>query len=312
MSGVIFDVTLPVFGAILCGWLAVRAGWLDQDSGDKLNRFVYRLAFPALLFGVVARTPLDQIFYWPFLLAWLASLAAVYVLVAAVTLVLYRDGIAAVGVRSMNAACPSTAFMGIPLLIYAFGKEAALPAILATTLVVTVFFSVTLLMIEMGHRSGAGGKPTLRSIAASLARNPLMIAVVLGTGASALGVSLPTPLARFCEVLGAAAVPCSLVALGIFIASHSIGATLRGARVPVFIKLVLHPLLTWVLVVTVFQLDPFWAKATVLLAALPTATSCFVIAQQHDVIAAESSGTAWLSTLLSIVSVSAVLALYAA
>jgi malonate transporter and related proteins len=310
MIAAVFDVTLPVFGAILCGYVAVRANWLDLQGGDVLNRFVYRLSFPALLFGVVARTPLDQIFYWPFLLAWLASLAAVYLVVAVVSVVGYRDGIAAIGVRSMNAACPSTAFMGIPLLIYAFGKEAALPAILATTLVVTVFFSITLLMIEMGHSSAASGKPTLRSIAFSLAKNPLMIAVVLGIAASALRITLPTPLARFCEVLGAAAVPCSLVALGVFIARHSIGRSLQGAGVPVFIKLVLHPLLTWLLVATVFQLDPFWAKATILLAALPTATSCFVIAQQHDVIAAESSGTAWLSTLLSILSVSAVLALY--
>jgi malonate transporter and related proteins len=307
MLAVILDVTLPVFGVILCGYVAVRANWLDLPCGDMLNRFVYRLSFPALLFVVVARTPLDQIFYWPFLLAWLASLAAVYLVVAAISVFGYRDGIAAIGVRSMNSACPSTAFMGIPLLIYAFGKDAALPAILATTLVVTVFFS----MIEMGQSSGANGKPTLRSIAVSLAKNPLMIAVMLGIVVSALGVTLPTALARFCEVLGAAAVPCSLVALGMFIARHSITRTLQGASLPVFIKLVLHPLLTWLLVATVFQLDPFWAKATILLAALPTATSCFVIAQQHDVIAAESSGTAWLSTLLSILSVSAVLALYA-
>jgi malonate transporter and related proteins len=308
--GAILDVTLPVFGMMLCGYAVVRAGWLDQQGADILNRFVYRLAFPALLFAVVARTPVDQIFYWPFLVAWMVSLSLMYALAAVASVAFYRDGLAALGVRGMNVSCASTAFMGIPLSIYAFGNEAALAAILATTIIVTVFFSVTLLLIEAGRDASAGAKPTLRSIAASLGKNPLMLAVVAGAASSALGLELPRALVRFLDVVGAAAIPCSLVALGIFVASNSIGLSLRGASVPVAMKLALHPLLTWVLVTKVFPLDPFWAKSTVLLSALPTATSCFVIAQQHNAIPAESSGTIWLSTVLSLLSVSAVLALY--
>jgi malonate transporter and related proteins len=306
----ILDITLPVFGMVLCGYLGVRFRLLDQQNGDVLNRFVYQFSFPALLFVVVARTPLSEIFYWPFLLAWAGSLGAVYAVTTAVSALTYRDGLASAGVRSMNSACSSTAFMGIPLSVYAFGKDAALPAILATTIIVTVFFSVTLLMIEAGRSSDAENKPTARSIAISLSKNPLMLSVVIGTLASASRITLPVPLARFCEVLGGAAIPCSLVAMGVFIARYSVGRTLRGVATPVFIKLVVHPLLAWVLVSMVFDLEPFWAKATILLAALPTATSCFVIAQQHDVISAESSGTAWLSTLLSVISVSVVLALF--
>jgi predicted permease len=180
--------------------------------------------------------------------------------------------------------------MGIPLSIYAFGKDAALPAILATTIIVTVFFSITLLMIEAGRGSQADGKPTVRSIAISLSKNPLMLSVVAGAVASALQITLPVPVVRFCEVLGGAAIPCSLVAMGVFIARYSVAQTLRGVGIPVFIKLVVHPLLTWVLVSMVFNLQPFWAQATILLAALPTATSCFVIAQHYNVISAESSG----------------------
>lgn len=68
-------------------------------------------------------------------------------------------------------------------------------------------------------------------------------------------------------------------------------------------------MITWVIVTWVVKMDPKWSAATILLAALPSAASCFVIARQHGMLVAETSGTIWLSTVLSAGTVLVVLSL---
>lgn len=303
---VLISTTLPVFGSILVGYLTSYFGILGQQSGEAINRFVYYVAFPSLLFVVVARTPLEEIFYWPFLSVWVGSLGVTYVITAVISFVFYRDGVGNLAVRSMNTTCSSTAFMGVPLVVTAFGNEAALPAILATIVIVTVFVSITILLIEADSVSKNGAKNTFRAIGVSLAKNPLMISVVLGVLVTTFG-SLPKSIEKLGDVLGSAAIPCSLVSIGIFIAGQSVRGMLKGVTVPTVIKLTIHPLITWFLIHWVIELKPMWAATALLLSALPPATTCFVIAQRHQVLVLETSGTIWLSTLISVATVSAVL-----
>ncbi|MDH3412900.1 MAG: AEC family transporter, partial [Gammaproteobacteria bacterium] len=74
-------------------------------------------------------------------------------------------------------------------------------------------------------------------------------------------------------------------------------------------KLIVHPLVTWVLVTRVFEMDHLWAVVTVVVAALPTGATCFVLAQRYGVFVARTSSVTLASTLLSVITVSALLAL---
>lgn len=309
MIGGLLTVMLPVFGCIIAGYVLARKKIIDVGGADAINRFVYFAAFPALLFNFVARTPLEKVWNQTFLCAWLLSLGITYLVTLVVSRLVYGDGAAGMAVRAMNCTCANTAFMGIPLLILALGKEAALPGILATMVIVTVFFNLTLAMIEVGRHSGTQGKGHLFfGIAVSLAKNPLMFAVFAGALSSAL-LPMPKAITTFSELLGNAAVPCSLVAVGAFIAGQRVSGMASGSIFPSAIKLLLHPLVTWVIVTKVIVMDPMWSAAAVLLAALPSAVSCFVIAKQHEILVVETSGTIWLSTVFSSGTVLIVLAL---
>ncbi|NVN99556.1 MAG: AEC family transporter [Geobacteraceae bacterium] len=306
ISGLL-TVLLPVFGCIIAGYLLARRKIIDVGGTDALNRFVYFAAFPALLFNFVARTPLEKIWNQAFLYAWLLSLGITYLATLAIGRFIYSDGTAGMAVRAMNCTCANTAFMGIPLLILVLGKEAALPGILATMVIVTVFFNLTLALIEVGRHGDTRGKGYLIfAVVASLAKNPLMIAVFAGALSSAL-LPMPKAITILCELLGNAAVPCSLIAVGAFIAAHKVTEMAKGSILPTAIKLLLHPLITWVIVTKVVVMDSMWSAAAVLLAALTSAVSCFVIAKQHGVLVMETSGTIWLSTVLSSGTVLAVL-----
>lgn len=305
----LLTVSVPVFGLILCGYLAGYFGVLGAQSSEALNRFVYYFALPALLFIFVARAPLERILYWPFLAAWGGSLALSFGLTALLARLVYRDRLAVVGLRSMNASFANTGYMGIPLAITAFGEAAGLPAIIATAFMGIVLISLTIALIEtdLSTKAGAGG--IARDVGLALAKNPLVLSVAAGALVSAFGISIPLPLAKFFDLLSSAAGPCALFAIGLFISGQSVREGLHEAALITAIKLLVHPAIAWLLLATVFEVEPLWATVTILIAALPTGANCFVLAQRYNVFVAPTSATILLSTALSVVTISLLLIL---
>lgn len=297
----------PVFGIIVGGYLLARAGLVPPHASAGINGLVYYAAFPALLFLVVARTPPREIFHWPFLGTWLGGFVAVYGFTAVVSFIWHRDGSARLGMRALDTTCASTAFIGVPLCISAFGPDAALPAILATVLLAIVDLSASILLIEIERNEAGHAAHIARGIWRALARNPLMIASVAGVGWALSGLTLPVSAVRLLEIVGGAAIPCSLVTLGMFFAGRGwSGGTTEVAWLTVC-KLVLHPLVTWMLAVHVFVLDPRWTAIVVVLAALPPATTVFVIAQRYELHMLETASTMLVSTVASVATISLVL-----
>ena len=69
----VINVVLPVFGIILCGYLAGRLGILGEASSDAVNRFVYFFALPPLLFIAMARTSVGAVLNWTFIVGYLGG-----------------------------------------------------------------------------------------------------------------------------------------------------------------------------------------------------------------------------------------------
>lgn len=301
------DILAPVFGIILAGYLFARAGLLPAHASAGINAFVYYAAFPALLFLVVARTPPRNIFPWPFLGTWMAGVGLVYGITAVISLLACRDGSGRLGMRALNTTCASTAFIGVPLCTAAFGPETALPAILATVLLAIFDLSASILLVELGRAGRGTAGRIAANIARALARNPLMIGSVAGIAWSLAGLPLPRAGLRLLELVGGAAIPCSLVTIGMFFTGRGLGSRLGEVAWLTVLKLVAHPLLTWVLAKYAFGLDARWTAIVVLLAALPPATTVFVIAQRYELHMQETAATMLVSTVLSIASISFVL-----
>jgi malonate transporter len=143
-------------------------------------------------------------------------------------------------------------------------------------------------------------------------RNPLLIAPALGVVFAGAHVSLPGPLLRFTGLLGGAASPCALVTIGLFLAqSRARSGALPGAGavlVIVALKMIVQPAITAVLVFIVFDLPRPWSSAALLLSALPIGTGPFMLAKLYDRKAAETSRAILVSTLLSLISISLLVA----
>ncbi|GBD44061.1 hypothetical protein HRbin40_01544 [bacterium HR40] len=302
----ILDIALPFFAIVFIGFAARRARLLDDAAVAGLNTFVLYIALPPLLFAKVATAPLDRLFD-P---RWFAAFYGVGLTLFAVVFL----GSRAAGAEPSRAAFQALAsvwtnsgYMGIPLLLTAFGDRAAIPAVLALVFDNLITAPLTLAILE--GRSGGNLRRTASQVLRGLSRHPLILAVVPGFLLALSGLELPRPLFAFTELAGAAAAPAALVALG----ASLVGVPLREAGREVvlltLVKLLVHPALTAVVVFRLLPLPPDLAVPTVVTTALPTGAMVYVLAQRYRVFVDRASTIVLTTHLLSVVTLSLLLAL---
>ena len=304
----VIGAVLPVFGLVACGYLAGRFHVVTQASSQALNQFVYAFALPAMLFVAVYRGSLEEILSGAFLLA--VIVATVGTALAGFLLSYFANGAgpAESTMRALNASFANTGYLGIPLVTGAYGERAALPAALATVATNFVSFALAIVCLELfvnPHRGGV--RRALKGVIMSPLIWPIFLAVLL----VALQVKIPLPAERFATLLAAAAGPCALFAIGLFVSQLSIRAGAAASWQTTLLKLVLHPLLMAALVFWLLPVDALWAKIAVVCASLPLGATAFVLAQRYKLLEAETSAGAVVSTAASLLTVSLVMALLA-
>ncbi|TPN76160.1 AEC family transporter [Mesorhizobium sp. CU2] len=301
-------VVLPIFALIFAGWLARRIGVLGAHATTELNRFVVYLALPALLFGIVAKARLSDIWQPAFIAVFGLGIAVVFALTLAIRLSGSRH-LADAAIDGLNASYANAGFIGFPLALVALGGDAMAPTLVATLLTVCVQFAIAIVLIEIGLQAEARRRSLVIKVGASLLRNPLVVAPALGAVFPLCGLTVPAAADTFLKLLGGAASPCALVALGLFLASEGQNSAkdTGAAALLVSLKLILQPAVTWVLATSVFGLTPLLTHTAVLLAALPTGTGPFMLAEFYRREAAITSNVVLASTVVSIATISAYL-----
>ena len=305
--GPVIDAVLPVFGLVGCGLLAGRFRLVPPASSEALNQFVYAFALPAMLFIAVYRGSLEEILSGAFLAAVIAATLATAV-AGFLFSRLAGASPAENTMRALNASFANTGYLGIPLVTVAYGERAALPAALATVATNIVSFALAIVCLELFVNPRRGG---VRRALAGVARSPLIWPIALAVLLVFLEVRIPLPVERFATLLAAAAGPCALFAIGLFVSQLSIRAGAAASWQSTVLKLVLHPLLMALLAFYLLPIDPFWAKVAVVCASLPLGATAFVLAQRYQLLEAETSTGAVVSTLASVLTVSLVMALLA-
>ena len=299
----IFLKTLPFFALIGLGYLAGRTRFFTQEATAYLTKFVFFFALSAMLFDFAANLTLVEILDGRFIAAYLWGTAFVYLIATAVGLA-RGLGVAESAVEAQCAVIGNVGFLGIPMFVLLLGPESAGPMlmVLATDLIV---FSSLIVILITGSR-GEVGWATLRTVGLGLVKNPMIVSIAAGIAWSATGRDLWPPVAEFVDILGAAATPGALFAIGASLAGKT------TERLPVagwlsFAKLVLHPAAVAVSVLYFFPVaDPYAATVMISAAAMPVAGNVYMLAQHYGVAPQRVSAAILVSTAISIVTVSAV------
>lgn len=300
----VFAEILPFFALIALGFAAVRTGIFNADAAAYLTKFVFFFALPAMLFRFAATLPVAELFNLRFGLAYLTACLSVYGLVTVVAL-LRGNGTAVAAVEAQTGIIGNVGFLGVPLLVGLLGPAAAGPVIFVLSIDLVVFGSLFVGLIT-ASREGGLSLAALGRLGLSILRNPMVMGMALGLGWSLLGWPVTGPFDRFLSVLGSAATPGALFAIGASLAGNS--AERPGAALWLSLaKLVLHPAAVAVCALWIFDVDPFAAGVMIAAAAMPVAGNIYIVAQHYNVAPLRASSAILISHIGAVVTVTAVL-----
>ena len=301
------ELLLPIFALILAGFICRRRGIFGATAATELNRLVVWLALPALLFDIMAHASWQQLDQPDFIAAFGLGCAVIFVGVL-VTAMWRGRALADASIEAIAASYPNTAYIGFPLCLVLFGAASLTPATIATIIIVCVLFAIAIVLIEVGLESERRPHIIGMKVGAKLLRNPLIVAPLAGALVAAGHVPVPASVESFLKLVGAAASPCALICLGVFLGEkRPAGPVQSGALGLTLIKLFVQPALTWWLAERVFGMPQQLVHMTVLLAALPTGTGPFMLAEFYKREPMVASRTILFSTIGSLVTLSVLL-----
>jgi len=303
----VLSLALPFFGLILLGFASGRFVQLPEAGLAWLNYFIIYIALPPLFFQLVSRTPFEQLANGRFILVTTISTAVTFYIAIGIGLWFRRGNLPEATIAGIVGGYANVGYMGPGLTLAALGSAAAVPTALIFTFDSTFFFAAVPLLMAI---SGVGRESGLRMTLNVLRRvftHPFIVATMLGVLFAALQIRPPAAIDKILEYLANAAAPCALFTLGVTVALRPLTSAPGEIPVLVAIKLVLHPLIAWVLLSAVGGFEPVWVYTAILMAALPPALNAYVMARQYEVYIAQSSAGILIGTLTSIVTVTVLL-----
>ena len=300
---------LAVFGIMLLGTVVQKAKLLPADTDQVLNQYVYYIAFPAIMLITLAQTPINDILHWGYIGGFSVAMLICYLVSLVTSLLIHPQQTAVATMRALNATFGNTAFIGIPLMAMLFpGEQIALAAAAIASLLSVLVFAVSLVSLEIistNQQSCA-----IKIMALALLKNPIVMGSILGISLSAMAISLPDSLALMIRQLGMTSSPCALFAIGMVLAKSSqyqTSATFINHKQALdicatnAIKLFLQPVLSYFLMLSL-DVEPNLIAMGVLLAALPTAASVYLLAQRYQTQVITSAQGILLGTLITFIS----------
>ena len=289
------SLCLPIFAVVAVGLLAARINLVPPATVDAVGLFSFNVALPALLLRLVGGQPLAESFQPEWFQGYLASCLFVFGCAMGFALLMGRGRVRAAALGAA-ATMGNVGYLAPPLLIPMLGPRVAGPvamSIMAEVAVIIALGSVLMAPSAPGEGLRAMGRGLL-----ALARNPVILGIAGGCLLAWGNVALPLPIDRFLSFLGNAAGPTALFALGGTLGRLRVGRDLVAVASGLTLcKIVVYPMVVWLMLSQYLGLDSFWVVSGTLLAAMPTATNAFVLAQRHGAGAEEVSAGVLLSTL---------------
>jgi len=294
------NLVLPVFAIIVTGWIAGRLGYLTRSLADGLVHFAYNVAMPALLIVTIAQEPARNLLEWRFLLAFGGGSTICFALVFMAVRLGWKRDVAGSTVVGMTAAMTNTGFVALPILHAIYGQPAVLPAAVATVFVAAVMFPATVILMESDRRREGDPSASPVALIKQILLNPMVLSTLVGLAWTIVGLPIPAPVATYLNIIAAALTPCALFAIGLGLSLHGLRSNLKASVALATVKLVIMPLIVYVLC-KACGLNPLYTIAAVVCAAVPTAKTMYVLAHEYKVEEPMVAATVSITTVLSVV-----------
>ncbi len=305
----IATVILPFFGLIALGFGAVRFMRLPGPGVSGLNLFVYYFAMPAWFFGHVAGTPFREIEHWSFLVAATFATYCAFAIAFSLGALINRGNVPEATIEGLAGSYANIGYMAPALTVAALGPAAGAPTALVFAFDHALLFTIVPLMMALGGTTRTNGSTMGRDILRRVFLHPFVIAAAAGFVFSLAGIALPDPVEGVIGALSDAAAPIALFAVGASLAQRRARRVTVEVPAVLLVKLVVHPLIVYLLLTWIGGYDRTWVHAAVLMAALPPAANLLAVAQKYDSYKDQAVAIFLLGTAVSVITLTLVVAM---
>jgi hypothetical protein len=296
----ILNLALPYFGLIFVGFACGKKR-LPEEGLAWMNFFLLYVSLPALLFGIMSKTPFEELNNPPFLIATTLGTTGAFVLALFAGRLLGRLQLREATLAALSGAYGNIGYMGPGLALALLGLKAAAPTALIFCCDTIFLFTAVPLLIALTDSKHPSLWHTLATAIRQIALNPLIVSACAGALAAALHLHMPVAIDRMLLFLQNAAAPTALFVLGVTVALRPFGRVPWEVPGVIAIKLLIHPLAVFGLMLLLGPFPQPWAATAVLMASLPPALNVFVIARQNDTWIEPASVAVLIGTFASVI-----------
>jgi predicted permease len=303
----ILNLALPYFGLIFIGFACGKTRGLPESGLAWMNFFLLYVSLPALLFRIMSETPFSELNNPPFLIATTLATVSAFVLAMVAGRILGELSLRKATMAGLAGAYGNIGYMGPGLALAVLGTKAAAPTALIFCCDSIFLFTIVPLLMALTDREHRSFLHAVGIAARQIVLNPLIMSAVLGALVAALHIPLPTALDRTLLFLQNAAAPTALFVLGVTVALRPFDRVPWEVPGVIAIKLLIHPLIVFGLMLLFGPFAQPWAATAVLMAALPPALNVFVIARQNNTWIEPASVAVLIGTFASVVTLTTVM-----
>ena len=297
----IINLALPFFALILLGVVAARRWQVGEQGLAWLNVFLVYFALPSLIFLVVSASPFEQLVNWRFVTATTSVTITAFAALVCLSILLFRTELKTAALQGTSGSYGNVGYMGLPLAVAFFGPEAAVPAALVFCFDCATQFIMTPFLATLAEERGGAAhwRQVALRIGRQVATHPFIVATALGVAASAFELRPPEALHTVLDMLMKAAGPTALFALGVTVGLRKFEGVGPEMAMITFMKVVLQPLMAFLVVSMVPGTPTLWLHVAVMMAGLPTASNAFILASQYRAYVGGASTAVIVTTALS-------------
>src|SRR4051794_8431237 len=303
----ILNLALPYFGLIFIGFACGKAKGLPESGLAWMNFFLLYVSLPALLFRIMSETPFSELNNPPFLIATTLATVSAFVLAMAAARIIGELSLRKATMAGLAGAYGNIGYMGPGLALAGLGAKAAAPTALIFCCDSIFLFTIVPLLMALTDREHKSFLHAVGVAVRQIVLNPLIMSAVFGALVAAFHVPLPTSLDRTLLFLQNAAAPTALFVLGVTVALRPFDRVPWEVPGVIAIKLLIHPLIVFGLMLLFGPFAQPWAATAVLMAALPPALNVFVIARQNSTWIEPASVAVLIGTFASVVTLTSVM-----
>jgi predicted permease len=305
----ILSLVLPFFGLVGLGYGAGRLRLVAPEGAGGLNFLVLYVALPAFFFQSIVESPPVAAGAVSFVLTTTFATYCAFAIAFSIGALVNRGNVPEATVQGLAGSYSNTGYLAPALVLAAFGPAAAVPTGLIFTFDNALLFVATPLMMALGGTMRANRAKLAEEIARAAFLHPIVIATALGLVFLAIGIRLPGPLDAVVSLARHAAAPGALFVLGLALSFRPIGRVAPEMPAILAVKLVVHPVIVYLLLGWVGGFDRVWVSTAILLAALPPALDVLTLAGRYRVYGERASTTLLLAMATSVATVTIALIL---